>query len=649
MDPTSDPRAAALAAWFLGPQAENAALFQELFGETLIDHFTWRRGHRPSDPPAIPVDASRSVAHAAAVAELRQNLKELRGDLRHGVPFFSPRYKAHMLGDQTMASQLGYFAAMLHNPNNVSTEVSPVTSRLEIEVARDLARMIGYDSADSWGHLTGGGTIANFEALWIARSTFYFPVAAALAAHDLEVAVDVGTARGDRVPLRSLGLFELLNLTNESILDLLEELRDKAGGEVLRVTLERYSLASAGYQDYSHTLAARYGDPLDPGVVLVPATAHYSWEKIVRALGIGANQLFFVSVDERARMNPEHLWERVRTLTRRRRPIIACVTVAGSTEEGAFDRIDAVLEVRARAEQELGATFHVHADACYGGYAASVGWHADGRRRSAAEVRESTGTNWPSDDWMESMRALAHVDSISIDPHKLGFVPYPAGALLLRDSRSRALVATDPPYILPSHVPARGNESVIGRFSFEGSRPGASAAAVWLSHRTIPLDERGHGYLVEQTAMGGQALHAALNGADVSPFRILTLPEPDLNIVCFLVVPAGRFALAELNGLNEAIYHNMSVQHPYDSPDYVVSRTVLNSPIYEGVVEPLLSRLDRSLLAEWPRQGLVVLRAVVMDPFLASENPGSQHIAGFIRTLRREAHRASGIPLEASL
>jgi glutamate/tyrosine decarboxylase-like PLP-dependent enzyme len=632
-----DERAAALRSWFLGPHAENEQLFRELIEETLRDHFSWRKSFHPEDPPAISTAARRSPVHAASVAELRADLKELADELKHGVPFFSPRYKAHMIGDQTMAAQLGYFTAMLHNPNNVSVEVSPVTSRLEMEVARDLARMIGYDSAEAWGHLTAGGTIANFEALWIARSIFYFPVAVALAAADLNVDLTVEAPGGARVPLRSLDLFELLNLSNEATLNLLADTRSVADGELLRIALERYSLSSAGYQDYARTLAARFGDPLEAGVVLVPATAHYSWEKIVRALGIGANQLLFVEVDEHARMDPDSLWDRVRRLVARRRPIIACVSVAGSTEEGAFDRLDAILDVRNRAEAELGVTFHVHSDACYGGYAAAVTWRSDGRRRTADEIREATGIAWPSDSWVDSMHALSHADSISIDPHKLGFVPYPAGALLLRDGRARTLVASDPPYILPSHVPARSNEAVTGRFAFEGSRPGAAAAAVWLSHRAVPLDERGYGYLMERTAVGARALYDALLSPDASPFRIFALPAPDLNIVCFLVLPPGEPALTDINSLNEGIYHALSVQHPFDTPEYVISRTVLRSPVYQGVVEPLLGRIDGDLQAEWPEEGLVVLRAVVMDPFLATSEPGSRHAEAFVRAVRQAA------------
>jgi hypothetical protein len=45
-----------------------------------------------------------------------------------------------MTSDLTMASLIGYFATMLYNPNNVAAEASPVTTRLELEVASQLAR-----------------------------------------------------------------------------------------------------------------------------------------------------------------------------------------------------------------------------------------------------------------------------------------------------------------------------------------------------------------------------------------------------------------------------------------------------------------------------------------------------------------------------
>lgn len=46
---------------------------------------------------------------------------------------FSGRYVDHMNAEQTIASQIGYLAAMLYNPNNVAIEASPVMTRLELE------------------------------------------------------------------------------------------------------------------------------------------------------------------------------------------------------------------------------------------------------------------------------------------------------------------------------------------------------------------------------------------------------------------------------------------------------------------------------------------------------------------------------------
>src|SRR4026208_1511109 len=106
---------------------------------------------------------------------------------------------------------------MLYNPNNIAPEISPVTTPLELEgagqlggvigaepaprgvqlwVAEQLARMIGYDPARHWGHITSGGTIANFEALWLARGVRYLPCAAAGAAAGLGLGVWGGLPEG---------------------------------------------------------------------------------------------------------------------------------------------------------------------------------------------------------------------------------------------------------------------------------------------------------------------------------------------------------------------------------------------------------------------------------------------------------------------
>lgn len=630
-----DPREA-LAAWFLGPRAENAGLVERLVTEALRDHVFWRRNFHPEDGFTIREMDKRAPGYDQAVATLTQELLGLLAELKRGVPFFSGRYKGHMVFEQTIASQIGYFAAMLYNPNNVSVEASPVTTRLELEVAAQLARMIGYDPATSWGHLTSGGTIANFEALWVARSARYLPLAVLGAAEDLGLSLDASLLDGVRVPLATLGLRELLNIRGDGAIDLLHELAAAAPGEEVRRALNAHSLAAVGYQDYGRLLARRFGDALPAGVVLVAATAHYSWEKIVRALGIGANQLRFIPVDARFRLDPDALWRELRFLAERRVPILACVSVCGSTEESAVDRLDRVLEVRARAEHELGTTFHVHSDACYGGYAAAVTWRADGIRRTASEIHTASGRDWPDEDWLRAMHALAHADSVTIDPHKLGYVPYPAGAFLLRDRRARELVATEPPYLLPTKGLRSSEDLFLGRFILEGSKPGAAAAAVWLSHKVLPLDERGYGYLIQRTMVGARKLHAALSRADLDPFRVVMLPVPDINIVCFIVHHPSLKTLDEVNAFNEGIYERLSMDGDGAAPEYFLTRTRLQSPIHEGGVEPLVALLGVGTMAEWRSMaaGLTVLRSTVMDPFLDAAPPAPDHVAGLLAALR---------------
>ena len=249
----------------------------------------------PEDGFTIREADKRREGYEDAVATLTQELLGLLAELKRDVPVFSGRYKGHMLAEQTIAAQVGWFATMLYNPNNIAMDISPVTTRLEMEVAAQLARMIGYDHGTSWGHLTSGGTIANFEAFWLARGLRYLPVAAAGAAAELGLALPVATADGSRADLSALSLWQLLNIPNRATLDLWDALWAAAPRADVARALGNHSLATIGYQEYSRRLAFEYGDPLPPGVVLVSATAHYSWEKIVRALGIGSNQLVHVA------------------------------------------------------------------------------------------------------------------------------------------------------------------------------------------------------------------------------------------------------------------------------------------------------------------------------------------------------------------
>jgi glutamate/tyrosine decarboxylase-like PLP-dependent enzyme len=84
------------------------------------------------------------------------------------IPFFHPRYAGQMLKPPHPVAVAAYLAAMIVNPNNHALDASQATSPMEIEVMSALGKMFGLPD-QALGHLTSSGTIANLEALWVAR------------------------------------------------------------------------------------------------------------------------------------------------------------------------------------------------------------------------------------------------------------------------------------------------------------------------------------------------------------------------------------------------------------------------------------------------------------------------------------------------
>jgi glutamate/tyrosine decarboxylase-like PLP-dependent enzyme len=96
-------------------------------------------------------------------------LGELGVRLRDNYPFHHPRYAGQMLKPPHPVAVAAYTATMLINPNNHALDGGPATAALEKEVVADLAAMFGVDP--HLGHLTSSGTIANLEALFVARES----------------------------------------------------------------------------------------------------------------------------------------------------------------------------------------------------------------------------------------------------------------------------------------------------------------------------------------------------------------------------------------------------------------------------------------------------------------------------------------------
>ncbi|MGW3960990.1 pyridoxal phosphate-dependent decarboxylase family protein [Amycolatopsis sp. NPDC005003] len=103
------------------------------------------------------------------LGRFREAAAELHRRLRDNYPFFHPRYAGQMLKPPHPAAVAGYLSAMLINPNNHALDGGPATAAMEKEVVADLAAMFGLPQ--HLGHLTSSGTIANLEALFVARET----------------------------------------------------------------------------------------------------------------------------------------------------------------------------------------------------------------------------------------------------------------------------------------------------------------------------------------------------------------------------------------------------------------------------------------------------------------------------------------------
>src|SRR2546421_152824 len=100
------------------------------------------------------------------MARLAEVLNATAERLQDNYPYFHPLYAGQMLKPPHPVARLAYALAMWINPNNHALDGGPATSAMEKEAVAEIAGMYGWKNF--LGHLCGGGTMANLEALWVA-------------------------------------------------------------------------------------------------------------------------------------------------------------------------------------------------------------------------------------------------------------------------------------------------------------------------------------------------------------------------------------------------------------------------------------------------------------------------------------------------
>jgi aromatic-L-amino-acid decarboxylase len=309
----------------------------------------------------------------------------------------------------------------------------------------------------------------------------------------------------------------------------------------------------------------------EPLVVYVSEEVHNCVDKAVDLLGIGWKQLRKIPTDDRYRIRVDLLRQAIAEDRRAGRKPAIVVGNAGTVNTGAIDPLE-----------EL-------ADLC-----ASEGlwFHADGAYGAMAVI---------SPRLKPLFRGLERADSVAADPHKWLYVPYEAGATLVREpGRMTDAFQRPAPYLV--HDP---DSPVRGPVSFNERGPelsrGFKALKVWmgLKHHGVS----GYAAAVEHDVAMARALADAVSAH--GDFELVA--PPVLSIVGFRYRPAGRtLDAASLDRLNRQIVNRLVGSGAFFlAPTLLKGRTAMRAALVnfrtrEGDVRALIdeaARAGREILA----------------------------------------------------
>ncbi|AZY48005.1 tyrosine decarboxylase [Bordetella avium] len=581
-------------ALFIGDQAENGERFTHILNQLIQDHLGWRRDYMPNDRPGITDAEKRSPSFIATDARMGEVMEELSRRLRGGsVPWNSAgRYWGQMNSETLLPAIAAYSFVMLWNPNNVALEASMATSAMEAEIGADFAKLFGFDQG--WGHISADGSIANLEGIWYARCVKSIPLALKRV-----------------LPAKVAGKSEwqLLNMSVEEILDICATL-----------TPEEYDQVKAA--------SSRSGRDLPKlGKWLVPQTKHYSWVKAADIIGVGLDQVVQIPVQTDYRQNVTVLEKTIRDLAAAGTPILGVVAVIGTTEEGAVDELDKIVALREKLKAE-GIYFYIHCDAAYGGYGRSLFIKEDGSFVDYADLpallKQHHVFNYDvqiSESVYKGYKAIKDVESVTVDPHKMGYVPYAAGGIAIKHKAMRNIISYFAPYVFEKGIQA---PDMLGAFTLEGSRAGATAAAVWAAHRCVPLNVSGYGRLVGASIEAAQRFRAFLATLEFTfgdkVVKAHPLNHPDFNMVDWVFKVEGEQSLAATNQLNETVFNYSSYLNGNDFNNrFLTSHTAFSTDDYGDSPLPFVKSMGFSE-SEWKSvKSVTLLRAAIMTPYLTND------------------------------
>ena len=319
-------------------------------------------------------------------------------------------------------------------------------------------------------------------------------------------------------------------------------------------------LGLAAARDARAGALVRYGAPDGPGrpVLYASQEVHASVDKAVHLLGLGRDALRKVAVDDHYRIDVGALADAVARDRANGLWPFCIVGTAGTVNTGAVDDLEALADLAGREELWL------HVDGAFGAMAAL-----------SPELRSR-------------VRGLERADSLAFDLHKWLYVPYEAGAVLIRDQAAHlAPFRVDADYLESMERGAGARPETTKDRGLQLSR-GFKALKVWMS-----IKEHGLRRFGEQILQNVHQADYLIGLVDRSPALELSAPT-DLNVVCFRYVE-GLGNPEEADAVNREILMRL-----HEDGIAVPSYTRLDSrfAIRVAITNHRTRREDLRLLAE---------------------------------------------------
>ena len=252
-------------------------------------------------------------------------------------------------------------------------------------------------------------------------------------------------------------------------------------------------------------------------VAYTSASAHGCIAQAMELAGIGSQWLRRIATNAAYEMDVAQLAERIAADRAAGLTPFFIAGTAGTVDTGAIDNLSALADL---AAQE------------------NLWFHVDGAFGSMAKLSPTLAPR---------LRGLERADSLALDFHKWGQVPYDAGFALIREeSKHLATFAAPAAYLRREESGLAGGSPWPCDFGPDLSR-NFRALKVWFTLQTYGSDRLG--LVIENTCRLAQYL-----GAKIEANPALQLMAPvSLNIVCFRHIGAGKMPNEQLDQLNNAL------------------------------------------------------------------------------------------------